>query len=71
MNKGGNEIIIADQVNGIFDTVFKVRYDSGIRSTMRIVHRSRNYNIVRIEEVHDRQEEIFIYCKRQESAANG
>jgi SPP1 family predicted phage head-tail adaptor len=71
MNRGGNEILFADQVNGIFDTIFKVRYDSGIRSTMRVVHRSRNYNIVRWEETEDRMEEMHLFCKRQEDATNG
>lgn len=71
VNTGGSEVTIANQVNGIFDTTFKIRYDSGIRSTMRIVHRSRYYNIVDWEELADRQEEILVFCKRQEDATNG
>jgi SPP1 family predicted phage head-tail adaptor len=70
-NTTGRDILIADQVNGIFDTTFKIRYDAGIRSSMRIVHRSRNYNIVHWSEVDDRMEEMHIFCKRQEDATNG
>jgi SPP1 family predicted phage head-tail adaptor len=71
MNGGGSEVTVADQVNGIFDTVFKIRYDSGIRSSMRILHRSRYYNIVHWKEIDDRQEEMHLLCKRQEDATNG
>ena len=71
VNKSGRDIIIADQVNGIFDTTFKIRYDAGIRSSMRILHRSRYYNIVHWSEVDDRMEEIHVFCKRQEDATNG
>jgi len=71
VNTSGRDILIADQVNGIFDTTFKIRYDSGIRSSMRILHRSRYYNIVHWAEVVDGMEEIHVFCKRQENATNG
>ncbi len=71
INGGGGEVTSGDQINGIFDTTFKIRYDSGIRSSMRIVHRSRNYNIVDWAEIDDRMEEMHIFCKRQEDATNG
>lgn len=71
INKGGNETIIADQVDAIWDTIFRIRFISGIRATMRIVHRSRNYNIVHIAETDDRMEEMLVLCKREENSTNG
>ena len=70
-NGGGSEATTGDQINAVFDTTFKVRYDSGIRSSMRIVHRSRNYNIVDWNETLDGMEEMHLFCKRQEDATNG
>lgn len=70
-NNSGNEQIQAAQVNGFSDTMFTVRWDSGIRDTMRILFKSRHYNIVYIDNLKERDEEMHIFCKRQESATNG
>jgi len=70
-NGGGSEVTNGDQINGVFDTTFKIRYDAGIRSSMRILHRSRYYNIVDWSETDDRMEEMHLFCKRQEDATNG
>jgi len=70
-NGGGSEVTSGSQINAVFDTTFKVRYDSGIRSTMRILHRSRYYNIVDWNETLDGMEEMHLFCKRQEDATNG
>ncbi len=71
INGGGSEVTTGDQINGVFDTTFVIRYDAGIRSTMRILYRSRYYNIVDWDEEADRMEKMTISCKRQENVTNG
>jgi SPP1 family predicted phage head-tail adaptor len=71
INGSGSEVTTGDQINAVFDTTFIIRYDAGIRSTMRILYRSRYYNIVDWDEEADRMEKMTISCKRQENATNG
>lgn len=44
-DKGGGEGYQADQLTASRNTVFNIRYLSGVRETMRILYNSRYYNI--------------------------
>lgn len=72
-DKGGREIIQADQVKGFYDTVFEIRADElkGIRTTMRVTYKSRIYNIVHVGDTDFRNRKQLLFCKRQETQANG
>jgi SPP1 family predicted phage head-tail adaptor len=48
--KGGREGFYARQVVATGDVVFKIRYDSTILETMKIVYNNRNYDIRHIAE---------------------
>ena len=71
--KSGREIINADQVDAFFDSIFKIRADeaTGIRTTMRILYKTRIYNIVHIKDPDEKGVEQFLFCKREETVANG
>lgn len=76
----GNELLIASQVNSRITTLIKIRWDSStsatstdntVRSSDRVVWRSRNYNIVRVNSPNESDEILELYCERLESVANG
>lgn len=71
MNRGGSEVTQAQQVNSLIDTAFKIRWDSGVRSNMRIQFKSRNYNIEWVDNIGERDKEMMLYCKRLEDQTNG
>ena len=71
VNLSGAELIQAQQVNSFVNSRVRVRVDSGIRADMRILFKSRHYNIIFVNEVDERDEEMILLCKRQESSANG
>lgn len=70
-NLSGNELIQAAQINSRINTKFVIRYDSGIRATMRIVYKSRNYNIVYVDNHMERDERMTLLCERLEDVTNG
>jgi SPP1 family predicted phage head-tail adaptor len=70
-NLSGNELIQAAQINSKINTKFVVRYDSGIRATMRIVYKSRNYNIISVDNDLERDEKMTLLCERLEDVTNG
>ena len=67
----GNELVQAAQINSKITTRFIVRWDSGIRATMRIVHKSRNYNIISVQNELERDEKMILLCQRLEDNTNG
>lgn len=71
VNLSGNELIQAAQINSRINTKFVVRWDSGIRATMRIVYKSRNYNIVYVDNDLERDEKMTLLCERLEDVTNG
>lgn len=71
VNLSGNELVQAQQVNSFINSRVRVRVDSGIRADMRILFKNRFYNIIFVNEVDERNEEMILLCKRQESQANG
>jgi SPP1 family predicted phage head-tail adaptor len=71
LNSNGVEVLQAKQVNSFIDSAFKIRWDSGVRSNMRIVFKSRNYNIEWIDNIEERDKEMILYCRRQEDQTNG
>ena len=73
MQNSGREIINADQVDAFFDSSFKIRADesTGIRTSMRILYKTRVYNIVHIKDPDERGVEQLILTKRQEDQVNG
>jgi SPP1 family predicted phage head-tail adaptor len=74
MNLSGNELIQAQQINSRINTKFITRFDDvsdGIRATMRLVFKSRNYGILWLDNVDERDKELHIYCERLEDNTNG
>ena len=67
----GNELVQASQINSKITTRITVRYDSGIRATMRVVHKSRNYNIISVQNELERDEKMILLCQRLEDVTNG
>lgn len=70
-NLTGSELEQAAQINSRINTRFKVRWDSGIRATMRIVYKSRNYNIIYVNNVDERDKYMELLCERLEDNTNG
>jgi len=71
VNLSGNELVQAQQVNSFINSRVRVRFDSGIRADMRILYKSRHYNIIFVNDIDERDEEMILLCKRQESSTNG
>lgn len=71
INMSGSEIIQANQVNAFFNTKIIIRWYEDLRTTMRLVYKSRNYNIVSIDDINERDETMIVLCKREESLTNG
>jgi len=71
INLSGSELIQAQQVNSFINSKITVRVDVGIRANMRILFKSRYYNIIFVNEVDERDEKMILLCKRQEDATNG
>lgn len=71
INLSGSELIQAQQVNSFINSKITVRVDAGIRANMRILFKSRYYNIIFVNEVDERDEKMILLCKRQEDATNG
>ena len=71
INLSGNELIQAAQINSRITTKFVVRYDSGIRATMRIQYKSRNYNTIYVDNELERDEKMTLLCERLEDVTNG
>ena len=67
----GSETMIQDQVNSLLTSEITIRFDGGMRSTMRIVYKGRFYNIDDINNVDERDKKMILSCTRQESKANG
>jgi SPP1 family predicted phage head-tail adaptor len=70
-NLSGNELIQAQQIDSRITSKFTVRWDNGIRSSMRIVYKSRNYNIVYVNNIDERDKTTELLCERLESVTNG
>jgi SPP1 family predicted phage head-tail adaptor len=70
-NLSGAELVQAAQINSRINTKFTVRWDSGIRATMRIVYKSRNYNIEYVSNDLERDEKMILLCSRLEDVTNG
>jgi len=71
MNMSGTEIIQANQVDAFYNTKIIIRWIEALRANMRIVYKSRYYNIVSIDDINERDETMIILCKREESLTNG
>lgn len=48
---GSDDTFEANQEVNVSTVIFTVRYDSGILDTMRLVYDSKNYKIVRMQEI--------------------
>ena len=70
-NLSGSELEQAQQINSRINTKFIVRWDTGIRATMRIVYKSRNYNIVYVNNIDERDKTMELLCERLEDVTNG
>ena len=70
-NLSGAELEQAQQINARINTRFVIRWDSGVRSTMRIVYKSRNYNIIYVDNVDERDKQTTLLCERLEDVTNG
>lgn len=70
-NLSMNELLQAHQVNSKITTKFIIRWDSGVRANMRILYRSRAYNIVGIDNFEERDIYQILLCERLEDITNG
>ena len=70
-NLTGSELIQAAQVNSFINSAITIRPDTGVRASMRIVYKSRNYNIEFVNDVDERDDTMVLLCRRQESVTNG
>ena len=70
-NLSGSELEQAQQINSRITTRFVIRWDNGVRATMRIVYKSRNYNIVYVDNVDERDKKTVLLCERLEDVTNG
>jgi len=71
LSNRGSQKIEADKVKSDIDTMFRVRWDSGIRTNMRISYKNVYYNIVNIDNYKDLDVDMILSCKRFEDATNG
>jgi SPP1 family predicted phage head-tail adaptor len=58
----GREFEMARQITAEIDTMFQIRYRSGVVDTMRISYDGRIYDIYRIQEV-NRKRRLNVFCK--------
>ena len=74
-NLTGDELLVAQQVNGKINSEIKIRWVSGLRTDMRIITStsgaSRTYNIININAVDEIQETYILQCQRLEDNTNG
>lgn len=70
-NLSGSELIQAAQVNSFINSRITIRANPGVRSSMRVVFESRNYNIEFVNDVDERDDTMLLLCRRGESVANG
>jgi SPP1 family predicted phage head-tail adaptor len=71
VNLSGNELIQAQQINSRINTKFIIRWDAGIRATMRILFKSRYYGIVYTNNIDERDKVMHLLCERLEDVTNG
>lgn len=50
VDKGGNEVVIADRITSLMKTIFTIDYREDVTRDMRVVFRGRPYEIVSITE---------------------
>ncbi len=70
-NLTGSELIQAAQVNSFINSKVTIRPDTGVRASMRVVFKSRYYNIEFVNDVDERDDTMVLLCRRQESVTNG
>ena len=59
----GSEEYIGEERQLVETARFKIRYSTGINQTKRIVYNSRNYEILDVENVGDRNKELLITAR--------
>jgi SPP1 family predicted phage head-tail adaptor len=57
----GRELEMARQISAEIDTQFQIRWIDGMRTTMRIIHEGRAYDIKRIQEI-GRRDRLNIFA---------
>lgn len=70
-NLSGAELVQAAQVNSFINSAITIRPDTGVRASMRILYKSRYYNIEFVNDVDERDDTMILLCRRGESVANG
>lgn len=63
MSKKGSDRLLGEQTVSVGDEVFKIRYRDDVTEKMRVVFKSRNYEIKSVHEV-GRNESMVIICER-------
>lgn len=59
---GGREFYAAQKINSETTALFKIRYKIGIDTTMRIVYGSREFSMLHINNVNEKNVELQISC---------
>ena len=70
-NLSGAELVQAAQVNSFINSSITIRPDTGVRASMRILYKSRQYNIEFVNDVDERDDTMILLCRRAESVTNG
>lgn len=70
-NLSGAELVQAAQVNSFINSSITIRPDTDVRASMRILYKSRQYNIEFVNDVDERDDTMILLCQRVESVANG
>jgi SPP1 family predicted phage head-tail adaptor len=58
---------ISNNNHSIFYTKFRIRYNHTINTTMRLKHKDKHYEIKQIENISNKNRELFLYASETSS----
>jgi len=61
--RSGKEFYAAQKQNAETQAVFKIRYQSDIDTTWRIVHNNRTFEILFVDDTRKRKNELILACR--------
>lgn len=63
ITNSGREFYAAQKINAETTAVFRIRYRTGIETTSRVQYGNRYFDILHINDVDERHEEITLLCR--------